>query len=1143
MSSEVEDLRARLEQVERERDVGLLREAALARISQRINEHPLDVDGTLIAIAEAARTLMNSNGARVWLLVDEHLVPCAGSVGNNTPAFVHGQFLPVPINAPSPPARAFRERRTVAVDDLRDATAHLADNRESIIASGIRSIMAAPLGHGERVSGAIVLSRTEVRPFNSAEMATLELFANQAAIAVETARAQSTLAEHNQALTSGMEREAAVAAVLQAISRSAFDLDTVLTTLADNALRLSRSRHALIRIRQGDVLVPVGYSGDNPAFRTIMPALPSTSEAMRTLQPVVTTKRHSVDNDETTARLVEHFGEHTVLAVPLVSNNDAIGLITVERPGVVDYSPADIALLCTFADQAVIAIENARLVSDLKESHHTTQVALERQTAMADLLQVVSRSVEDASPVFESILDRCEQLFGTDEIAILLVDENSMVYAQALRGSGMTEVMQSVLPIPLEQSSTGWTLRERRAFHIPDTVTFPDPPPSVRLARERFGDLSIVFAPMFLDDQGIGSIAIMRQPARAFTDAEIALLSSFTDQAAIAVQNARMFAALQARNQEITEALRREEAGSAILRQISSSPEQIEDTLQAIAEAVLRLTGMTASVWSTEGDIGVVRGRAHKAGDPAALTAGNRYPLTADTQRALAARKPTHRTSAQQPSDSERGLSATSWAMAPMVRGDELIGFISISAYAGNDVPSSAVSLLAAFADQASIAIENARLIRELRESNRTISENLDTTRVMGEVLSIVASAPTDLNKTMPKIAEAAMTLSQSHSAGISWVEGNQAFIYVMSAEGVVVSDGIQMMPEGPTVGIGTEARLTGQMVEFKGSIDEYLGKWPFYSKIVSQLEATEISSIATPMFGPQGAIGAIVINRHEATDFSERSKSLLGALATQAVVAVENARLFKQLRLKTEELEVASRHKSEFLANMSHELRTPLNAIIGYAELLQEECEDLGQQDFLPDLGKIQTAGKHLLTLISGILDLSKVEAGRMTMFLEDFDISTLVRDADAIVRPLVEKNRNTFVIDCPKDIGVMHADLVKVRQVLFNLLSNSAKFTEGGTITLTVRKPVAEMTVTFAIQDTGIGMTEAQLGRLFEAFSQASAETSRKYGGTGLGLALSREFCRMMGGDIAVTSEAGAGSTFTVTLPVQCIDTEIAS
>ena len=479
-----------------------------------------------------------------------------------------------------------------------------------------------------------------------------------------------------------------------------------------------------------------------------------------------------------------------------------------------------------------------------------------------------------------------------------------------------------------------------------------------------------------------------------------------------------------------------------------------------------------------------------------------------------------------------------------IARGEQVLGRIGIASTQATEISYAVLTGLKVFADQAAIAIENARLIRELRERNQEISENLDTRRVMGEVLSIVASAPTDLNKTMPKIAEAAMALTQTDISGISWVEGDQGFIYLLTADGVVATDGIRQLPAGAPATLVSMARVEGRMIEFKGSIADYVEKWPFMTSIANSLGIREMTSLAVPMFGPGGAaIGAVVITRREATDFSERAKTLLGALATQAVVAVENARLFKELQNKTEELEIASRHKSEFLANMSHELRTPLNAIIGYAELLQEECEDLGQQEFISDLGKIHSAGKHLLTLISGILDLSKVEAGRMTMFFEDFDVATLIRDADAIVRPLVEKNRNTFVIDCPSDVGMMHADLVKVRQVLFNLLSNSAKFTEGGTITLTVRKPVAEATVTFAIQDTGIGMTEAQLGRLFEAFSQASAETSRKYGGTGLGLALSREFCRMMGGDIAVTSETGAGSTFTVTLPVHCIDTEIAS
>jgi signal transduction histidine kinase len=199
---------------------------------------------------------------------------------------------------------------------------------------------------------------------------------------------------------------------------------------------------------------------------------------------------------------------------------------------------------------------------------------------------------------------------------------------------------------------------------------------------------------------------------------------------------------------------------------------------------------------------------------------------------------------------------------------------------------------------------------------------------------------------------------------------------------------------------------------------------------------------------------------------------------------------------------------------------------------MLQEEAEDLGEQTFLPDLVRINSAGRHLLGLINDILDLSKIEAGRMDLFIEPFEVGQLVRDVEAIVRPLMEKNANTLVVSCPDDAGSMHADLTKVRQALFNLLSNAAKFTDHGTISLTVEREPDDW-LTFAVSDTGIGMTEEQLGRLFEAFSQAEASTRSQYGGTGLGLAISRHFCRLMGGDLSVTSVYGQGSTFTVRLP----------
>jgi signal transduction histidine kinase/CheY-like chemotaxis protein len=244
-----------------------------------------------------------------------------------------------------------------------------------------------------------------------------------------------------------------------------------------------------------------------------------------------------------------------------------------------------------------------------------------------------------------------------------------------------------------------------------------------------------------------------------------------------------------------------------------------------------------------------------------------------------------------------------------------------------------------------------------------------------------------------------------------------------------------------------------------------------------------------------------------------------------------------QELMRSMEAAEAASRTKSDFLANMSHELRTPLNAIIGYSQMLQEEAGDDGHEDYLPDLTKIENAGTHLLNLINGILDLSKIEAGRMTVYIEKVNVGAVAAEVRAIIDPLAAQNGNKLVIDCAPEVGPIDTDVTKLKQSLLNLLSNASKFTKDGTVTLTIgrRAEGPRDTIFFEVRDTGIGMTPEQMEKLFQAFAQADSSTTRKFGGTGLGLAITRHFARMLGGDVTVTSESGKGSAFTLTLPAE--------
>jgi PAS domain S-box-containing protein len=426
-------------------------------------------------------------------------------------------------------------------------------------------------------------------------------------------------------------------------------------------------------------------------------------------------------------------------------------------------------------------------------------------------------------------------------------------------------------------------------------------------------------------------------------------------------------------------------------------------------------------------------------------------------------------------------------------------------------------------------------LEQKVEERTRELRRSVEELQALGEVSQAVSST-LDLETVLARIIAHAAQLSHADT-GTIYEFDEHAEVFVPRTSFPVSGDMLEVLRKtrlrvGDNTSLG-QAAARRVPVQFRDLLEV-----PDYP--VPHVQTGIRALLAIPFLHEERIVGGLVVRRKTPGEFPAAVVELLQTFAAQSTLAIQNARLFQEAQDARAAAEEANRAKTVFLASMSHELRTPLNAIIGYSEMLQEEARDLGQAAFVPDLERIHDAGRHLLGLINQVLDLSKIEAGKMELFVEAFDIAPMIRDIVGTVDPLVQKNANTLEVRCADDLGTMRADLTKVRQTLFNLLSNACKFTERGTITLDVAREQMDggPGITFRVSDTGIGMTPEQMGKLFQTFAQADASTTRKYGGTGLGLAISRQFCQMMGGDITVESVLGEGSTFTIRLPAEVVD-----
>jgi signal transduction histidine kinase len=979
---------------------------------------------------------------------------------------------------------------------------------------------------------------------------------------VSTAGADQDLKSANEelerALAEAHRREAATTEVLRVIGRSPTELQPVLDALVKSAIRFCRADDVIIMSLDGNRLVTVAHHGSLPGnLGLVVPAVHGTISGRCVLE------RRAVHVADLLAE-TEEFPEgssiartynyhRTTLGVPLLRGNAAIGCLVLRRSVVRPFTDDEIALVTTFADQAVIAIENTRLFE--AEQARTKELAelLEQQTATSEVLNVISRSPTDVQPVFDAIAKSAAQLCDAEFCNVFRFDGELVDFA-ASYGTSM-EVQDEIRRRCPVQPSRGFAaaraILSNAIENIPDIYADPE---YAQGDIARAGALrSAVAVPMRKEGRPVGAIAVVRSYPGHFPERQIELLKTFADQAVIAIENTRLFEAeqaskreLQARTRELQESLEYQTATSEVLSVISRSPNDLQPVLDAIVATAHRLCQAEYTLFSKREDDGLYHIKASVSADPGFVEWVRAHPIATGEGSMVglvaAGKETTHFPDClAEPrfTDLERQQQSKARTMlgVPLLRENEVIGVIFLARTVVQPFTDRQIALVTTFADQAVIAIENTRLFEAEQASKRELTEALEQQTATADVLKVISRSALDLQRVLDALVESAARLCDAYDAVIYQVFGDGLRLVAHRGQiplGGPVGQYTIPLGRGRIPGRAVIERRTIQVADALVEADEY----PESRK--RALEHGWRTALCVPLLHAGEAIGVINIRRAEVRPFTERQVELVNTFADQAVIAIENTRLFEEVQARTrelaktvEDLEIASQHKNQFVANMSHELRTPLAAILGYAELIQEGFYELQGPKSLDALSRIRSNGKHLLGLINTVLDIAKIESGQFTLNMTEYAIESVVETVRAATESLAQNKGLTLKTEVAKPLPIGLGDEQRLTQVLLNLVGNAIKFTDTGEVRVTATALNGHFNV--SVTDTGPGIPTEHQTRIFEQFHQVDSSNTKAKGGTGLGLAIAREIVEMHGGRIWVESTLGKGSTFQMKLPTR--------